>query len=261
MKPSPVAGPPGNGRPRYHAMLSKNFKTAVLHLIETGYGCLGGGKKLAELLAKDIDSLASRFFVSRDFVKPGQLVLNAIAKSDKPRVGKTIRETPLKPVIVTLFSDDELKNWVNGVKNKEMKKQRLARILKEAFEDGGVLQFGDLALIQLCNDRTAARYVHAYEQEHGTVLPYRGTVHDLGQTTTHKRWIVGKYLEGKPYSSIKAETSHSTASIGRYIKGYRRVVLLSRYFNQADISFLTGMSKRLIKQYLKIGKEHNWKVL
>lgn len=261
MKPSPAAGPPENGKPRYHAMLSKNFKTAVFHLIATQYGSLGGGRKLAELLARDVDTLASQFFVSREFVRPGQMVLNAIDKSDRPRVGKTIRETKLKPVIVTLFSEEELKRWVKGEKNTELKKQRLARILKEAFEEGGVLQFGDLALIQLCGDRTAASYVHAYEQEHETVPPYRGTIHDLGQTTTHKRWIVGKYLEGKPYSTIKAETRHSTASISRYVKGYRRVVLLSKHFNQADISFITGMSKRLIKQYLKIGKEHNWKVL
>jgi len=255
---------PRKGEPvkrRYKTMLDKTFKTAVLHLIETNYGGLGGGRKLAELLADDVDTLASTFFVSREFVKPGQMVISAVAKSDKPRVGKTIRETQLKPVVVTVYSEEEMMKWIAGTTNLELKKQRMARILRDVFECGGVLHLGDIALLHLCRVSTAAKYVHDYEREHNTVLPYRGTVHDLGPTTTHKEWIIGEYLKGKSHSQIKAETGHSTTSISAYIKGYRRVMILKKYFSQDDIAFITGLSKKLVGQYLKIGEQQNGRVI
>ncbi len=249
-------------KPSYSSMLEKTFKNAVFHLVQTEYGNLGGGKKLSELLAKDIDTLASNFFVSRDYIKPGQMVLNAVCKNDKPRVGKTMRETKLKPVVVTLFTEEKMRDWINGKKKRELKKDRSARILSESFEgDDGVLHIGDLSLLHLCSVSTAAKYVHEYEKEHGVVLPYRGTVHDLGPTVTHKEWIVKKYLEGKTYRQIKTETSHSIAAISNYIRGYRRVVLLHRTFSEGEIPFITGMSRRLVEQYLKLGEDNSWKVI
>jgi uncharacterized protein DUF1670 len=248
------------GKPQYPSLAEKNFKNSVYHLIESSYGSLGGGKKLSELLAKDIDVLASNYFVSRDFVKPGQMVINAVCKSDKPRVGKTIKDTETKPVVVTLFCEEDTKEWINGASKRDLKKTRMARILKEAFEDEGVLNLGDLSLIHLCCVSTAGRYVHAYEEENETILPYRGTVHDLGPTMTHKELIVEKFLSGKTHAQIKRETDHSTVSISNYIRGYRRVVTLRNIFDNIEISFITGMSKRLVKQYLKIGEKHDWRV-
>ncbi len=247
--------------PQYPSMLEKNFKNAIFHLIENSYGSLGGGKKLAELLAKDVDALASKFFVSREFIKPGQMVINAVCKSDRPRVGKRMRDTEIKPVVVTLFTEEETKDWINGAKKRDMKKKRMARILNEAFEAKGVLHLGDLALIHLCCRSTAAKYVHSNEAENQTVLPYRGTIHDLGPTMTHKKLIVEKYLNGKSNEQIKNETDHSTTAICNYIRGYRRTIILRKSFSAGETAFITGMSKRLVGQYLKIGEKHNWKVI
>jgi len=248
------------GRPQYPSLLSKNFKNSVYHLIESNYGSLGGGKKLAELLAKDIDELASKHFVSRDFVRPGQMVINAVCKSDKPRVGKTIKDTEVKPVVVTLFNEDDTKEWINGARKRDMKKTRMARILKEAFESDGVLHLGDLSLIHLCCVSTSGRYVHEFEDENEMVLPYRGTVHDLGPTMTHKELIVEKFLSGRTNEQLKKETNHSTAAISNYIRCYRKVVTLRKMFSADEISFITGMSKRLVNQYLKLGEKHGWRV-
>jgi len=250
----------GSNTRRYSSLTEKNFKNSVYHLIEDNYGSLGGGKKLAELLANDINELASKHFVSRDFVKPGQMVINAVCKSDRPRVGKTIKDTEIKPVVVTLFAEEDINGWINGMRKRDLKKMRMARILKEAFEDQGVLNLGDLSLIHLCCVSTSGRYVHEYEDENDTVLPYRGTVHDLGPTMTHKELIVEKFLSGSTHAQIKQETGHSTAAISNYIRGYRRVATLHKMFSADEISFVTGMSKRLVEQYLKIGEKHQWRV-
>ena len=103
--------------------------------------------------------------------------------------------------------------------------------------------------------------MHSYEEEHELILPYRGTIHDLGRTISHKEKIVKMYLEGKSYEKIKQETGHSIQAISNYIRGYRRVVLLSENYEEEEISFLTGMSKSLVREYLKIAKENGWKVI
>ena len=243
-------------------MTEKTFKNAVFHHIELNYGNLGGGKKLSELLAADIDDLASKFFLPRDHVKPGQMVLTVVSKSDTPRVGKRMQDTETKTVVVTLISDEEMKQWINGTKKTVLKRNRMARIANEVFEQIGVVSLGDLSLIQLCGVSTTSKYVHRYEEEQDVVLPYRGTIHDLGPTMSHKEVITEQVLNGKSHEQIKDATGHSTKAICNYVKGYRRVVLLhNKGYPEDDISFITGMSKKLVKQYLKLGEKHDWKVI
>lgn len=249
-------------RHSYAAMVEKTFKNAVFHHIESNYGNLGGGKKLSDLLATDIDELASKYFVSREFIKPGQMVLSVVCKSDTPRVGKRMKDTEIKPVVVTLISEEEMRQWLDGTSKAILKKNRMARIATEVFEQVGVVSLGDLSLIQLCCVNTTSKYVHRYEKEQDIVLPYRGTIHDLGPTMTHKEVITDQVLNGKSHSQVKAATGHSTKAICNYVKAYRRVVLLRNSgYPEEDISFITGMSKKLVKQYLKLGEKHNWKVV
>jgi len=243
-------------------MTEKTFKNAVFHHIESNYGNLGGGRKLSELLAADIDELASKFFVSREHVKPGQMVLTVVSKSDTPRVGKRMQDTETKTVVVTLISEEEMKQWIDGTRKTVLKRNRMARIANEAFKQIGVVSLGDLSLIQLCGVGTTSKYIHRYEEEQDVVLPYRGTIHDLGPTMTHKEVITEQVLNGKSHEQIKDATGHSTKAICNYVKGYRRVVLLhNKGYPEDDIAFITGMSKKLVKQYLKLGERHNWKVM
>ena len=243
----------------YSAMAEKTFKNAVTELIQSQYGSLGGGRRLSEMLATDISNLADRFFLSKDFVRNGQLVLTAVCESDRPKVGKRMLNTKLKPITVNLFTDEELHDWVAGTGKRELKKKRMARILREAYDQGGVLSLGDLSLVHLCCPQTAGRYVHAVESETNTVLPYRGTVHDLGRGVTHKAEIVDFYLQGIATPDIKRKTDHSEEACDNYIRGYRRVALLHQRFNPEDIPFLAGMSPSLVKEYIKLGEKHSWK--
>jgi len=190
-------------RQSYPSMAEKTFKNAVFHYIESNYGNLGGGRKVSELLAVDIDNLASRFFVPREHVKPGQMVLTVVSKSDTPRVGKRMQDTETKPVVVTLISEEEMKQWINGTSKTVLKRNRMARIANEAFEQIGVVSLGDLSLIQLCGVGTTSKYIHRYEREQDVVLPYRGTVHDLGPTMTHKEVITEQVLNGMSHEQIK----------------------------------------------------------
>lgn len=243
----------------YPSMVDKTFKNAVMELIQSQYGSLGGGNRLSNMLASDVSKLADRFFLSKDFVRAGQLVLTVVCESERPRVGKRMTNTKLKPITVNLFTDKEIHDWISGVGNLELKKKRMARILKEAYGQGGVLSLGDLSLIHLCTPNTAGRYVHAVEKETNTVLPYRGTVHDMGRGVTHKAEIVELYLRGMATPEIGRKTAHSLEACDNYIRGYRRVALLHQRFGMEEIPFLSGMSPSLVKEYIKLGEKYNWK--
>jgi len=243
----------------YSAMGEKTFKNAVMELIQSQYGSLGGGKRLSEMLAGEISGLADQFFLSKEFVRSGQLVLTAVCESDRPKVGKKMVNTKLKPITVNLFTDKEIHDWISGTGKRQLKMMRLSRILTEAFEQGGVLSLGDLSLVQLCCPQTAGRYVHAVENESNLVLPYRGTVHDLGRGVTHKAEIVDMYLQGMATPDIGKKTDHSEEACDNYIRGYRRVALLHQRFNPEDIPFLSGMSPSLVNEYVKLGEKYKWK--
>lgn len=243
----------------YSAMGEKTFKNAVMEMIQSQYGSLGGGKRLSEMLANEVSRLADQFFLSKEFVRTGQLVITAVCESDKPKVGKRMVNTRLKPVTVNLFTDEEIHDWISGMGKRELKKKRMARILKETYDQGGVLSLGDLSLVQLCCPQTAGRYVHAVENDSNMVLPYRGTIHDLGRGVTHKSEIVEFYLQGMATPDIKRKTDHSEEACDNYIRGYRRVALLHQRFSVEDIPFLSGMSPSLVSEYIKLGEKYNWK--
>ena len=83
------------------------------------------------------------------------------------------------------------------------------------------------------------------------VLPTRGTIHDLGMATTHKRIIVRLYLQGYLTPEIAKITDHSEEAVDRYIRAFEKVRLL----RDKDIIYIhraTGMSKWLIRQYMDI---------
>ena len=244
---------------QYSAMEEKTFKNAVHELIQREYGSLGGGNRLSELLANDISKLADSFYLPSNFVKAGQLVITSVCVADRPKVGKRMLNTQLKPVTVNLFTNEELHDWIAGIGKRDLKRKRMARILREAYEQAGVLSLGDLAMIQLCCPQTAGRYIHAEEKESNTVLPYRGTIHDLGRGVTHKAEIVELFLQGMATTDITIKTDHSEEACDNYIRGYRRVVLLHQRFKKEDIPFLSGMSPSLVDEYIKLGEKHNWK--
>ncbi|PXF53697.1 MAG: hypothetical protein C4B56_02175, partial [Candidatus Methanophagaceae archaeon] len=55
-------------------------------------------------------------------------------------------------------------------------------------------------------------------------LPRRGTVHDLGRSTTHKKIICEKSLRAKKATpDIARETHHSPSAVDRYLGDFDRV--------------------------------------
>ena len=68
-------------------------------------------------------------------------------KDEYPGRNKTIENTRMVPVILSIASQDDLLLRLDGYSAKEIRKCKVARILREAYEQGGVLNQADVSLL------------------------------------------------------------------------------------------------------------------
>ena len=125
----------------------------------------------------------------------------------------------------------------------------------EALDQGGLLTQEDLAELLTTSPRTVRSDIANLRKE-GVSVPTRGYYRDIGRGPSHKAVIVGLWLKGYEYSEIEVKTHHSPASIQNYIENFRKVSYLKDKMKIEDIRQVTGLSERLIREYLDLYKEH-----
>jgi len=93
-----------------------------------------------------------------------------------------------------------------------------------------------------------------YERENNVVLPRRGTVHDMGRSTSHKPVICRKsVLDRKAKPDIALETYHSPMAVYRYLGDFEHVhFCLNKRLSVKEAAFTTQMSKSLIVEYAEL---------
>ena len=131
-----------------------------------------------------------------------QMLWFAVAKEEKGGYGKCMKNLRLRPVVLSVVTYEDIKKRAESVPQKEIRKSAIARMLREADKQGGTLAETDLSLILSCSNTTIHENITEYERENNVVLPRRGmprrgTVHDLGRSTTHKKIICEKSLRAK----------------------------------------------------------------
>lgn len=185
-----------------------------------------------------------------DRLKHGQMLWNALDKN-------TRADSPNRryvPVVLSLVTDEDIALFEKEKPQKEVRKQVIARIIREAYQQGGILSTRDISLIMATNADIISTLRIEYETEHQTVLPHTGVIHDMGSTITHKVQIVYKHVvEKKPTNIVARETNHSQKAVDHYINDYHRVKALVD--DKKDIDFIhlaTNISKSVILQYQSI---------
>jgi hypothetical protein len=87
-----------------------------------------------------------------------------------------------------------------------------------------------------------------------TVLPRRGTIHDMRLALTHKKEIIEPlFLQGKSVEQVMRETYHSAEAITRQIVALKQVLLchpkgLSTVWMLAHRNSCLGIPRRLNPQ-------------
>ncbi len=209
--------------------------------------------KIADVLIDSLLEIIDTYGKDRQKIQPYQIVWSAVAKDDFPGYGKTMADTKYVPVVLTLWTPDELEKLANGQNIKSLTPDRIARWHKQAFEQGAVLSGIDTGLILNYSPTRSSQLRKQWEHDHQQTLPSRGSYHDLGRTFTHKQQIIEYHLKGLMPSEIARKTDHDPVCVDRYIRDYERTV---PFFDEGQsiskIAFYTRLSEALIKEYQKI---------
>jgi len=208
------------------------------------------GPVVRENIADALIDLFNSLCPESSRLKPGQIVWNALDK----RTRADSKKRRYKPVILSLVTDDEVSMFEKGTSVSTTRKNVMARMIREAYQQGAVLSTRDLSLLLVSSAAYLSQLRIEYEKEHKTILPHTGVIHDMGTTLTHKRIIIYKHVvEKKDPSIVARETNHSQPAVDKYLKDYNRVKTLVN--DNKDINFIhhtTNIAKPVIKQYLQI---------
>jgi hypothetical protein len=233
----------------YSSAHDRFLKPAIVNFFEREF-CGMFGPVVRENIADALIDLFNSLCPESTRLKPGQIVWNALDK----RTRADNEKRRYKPVILSLVTDDEVLMFEKGTSVSTTRKNVMARMIREAYQQGAVLSTRDLSLLLVSSAAYLSQLRIEYEKEHKTILPHTGVIHDMGTTLTHKRIIVYKHVvEKKDPSIVSRETNHSQPAVDKYLRDFNRVKTLVN--DDKDLNFIhhtTNISRPVIKQYLQI---------
>jgi len=212
------------------------------------------GPVIRQKMAEKIVDLVDQQLPAKDYLRPGQCVWNAVSITTRP-------DSPncrLVPVILTLVDSSDVEQLARGIRMSVIARQSIARICREAFEQGALLSMRDIGLLVWRSNSAISIIREKWEATQKTILPHVGTIQDFGTCISHKATIIRKVVyEGKDPRRAADETKHSQRAVDRYLKDFHRVKTC--YDHRSDIEFITrttGLSRHLVNQYVGIIKEN-----
>lgn len=234
--------------------LSLKSRLYVLLCEELG---LGRQPKVARLLVEEIVAVVESTLVMADHLQAGQLLLLA------PEVGqgpswrlRRLEEKKLKTVRLTLVASEDIDRLVAGEPLHRVRRQRLARLVREAYEQGATLSSSQLAMVTGISAARVSSQLAEHMAEMGETLPTRGIVEDCSPAISHKAEIVARHLKGEPTSEIARATNHTPRSVERYVQRFEQVRELVSYLDKDPsptvIARILGCSEHLVAAYLDL---------
>jgi len=218
---------------------------------------LGRQPKVARLLVDEIVAVVENTLVDASVLRPGQVHVLAPEVGQGPSwARRRLEDKRMKAVSLTLVADEEIERLVAGEKLPVVRQERLARLTKEAYEQGATLTACQLAVMTGISPSHVSAQLNVWMAAHGEVLPLRGIVEDCSPAVSHKSQIVTRHLQGETTSEIARSTCHTPRSVERYVRRFEQVRELVLYLDRAPepavVARILGCSERLVRQYLEL---------
>jgi hypothetical protein len=242
----------------YGPLAQKSLQSVLKRELMEEFGFESMGL-IADSLVKRFLEIIDEYAPERVRLLPGQMLWLAVAKDEKCGYGKPIYRCRMKPVVLTMISPEDLRRMAEDrLSLEELRPDIVARILKEAYSQGGVLALSDVAVILGIQLHTAARLVEKRRLAHPEeVLPHRGTVHDMGRTCTHKLQAINLKLKGLLTKEIAARIHHDPSNVDRYQVDFERVYELHKDGHSVEqICFICKLSPTLVREYTQLIDNH-----
>ena len=250
----------------YGSIEKRTFESALLHLLETEYGLLGG-RRILNLLTEDVMRLVEEFYPSTERSGSGTIIWTCTAdEGKKAEPGKRTEEYKTVTVQLPLITTADLRDRTEKKSGPHKKydrandrdKKRLARLAKSAEQQGGLLTLAELSVLLNKSYALTGQYARQWYEETQEVLPLKGYRMDQGSRPTHKAEIIHLYEQGVEPPDIARETRHSLKSVDRYLQDYERVkLLLNRGLAVTEISSTIGRGESLVLEYINIIRQYH----
>lgn len=252
-------------RDRYESMGKRDFKTSLIRLLETEYKVLGS-RRVLMMLADDVEQLHQEYYPLRNRLGFGDVVWQT-TKDDgqRPNYGKKTEDYAVATVILPLIRKEDIERRIyfkKGDRNSNYRHREardielMVRLLKSAKAQGGLLSGAELSVLMNRTTGTIGKYLKAYFEKTGEVLPMKGYVLDQGSNPSHKGIIISLYEQAISPADIVLKTGHTQNAVDRYIKTYDQVLALVRKKHDAiSISQITGRTLHTVRQYLRLVKD------
>lgn len=241
----------------YGPQAQKTFTGALEAFFASEFPQLAGDRA-RRAVVQGIVTMVERFYPATTNLRQGQTTWVSVAKDETSAYGKTIPKTRMVPVVITLVAEDEAAQRRDGKRIRDIKRDAVARICNETDAQGGCITAAELALLLKTTPPTISTYIAQWQDQHGKLLPRRGTIHDMGPTLTHKKEICRLlFLEGKTVSETVRLTKHSTRAIDRYITNFRQVFTCKTAgLSPQQTAHAAKLSLRLVEEYHRLFDEY-----
>jgi hypothetical protein len=252
-------------RDRYESITKRDFKTALVRLLEGEYKILGSRRVLL-MLADDLEQLHQEFFPQLNRLQSGDIVWQTTKDDGQhPSYGKRTEDYAVQTVILPLVRTEDVERRIfikqgNRSANFEQSEERdlktLIRLVKSAKSQGGLLSGAEVSVLINRSLTSVGHYLKRHFMTTGEVLPMKGYVLDQGSNPSHKAGILALYEQGISPADIVLKTGHTQSAVDNYIKTYDQVLALVRKKHDAiSISQITGRSLNTVRQYLRVVKD------
>jgi hypothetical protein len=224
---------------------SKDARAAIVQKLATDFN-------LTPIIAEAFYQQFSLYFQEHANVSlsTGEIAYEAVA-AEEP-AGKHIRLTRKVTVRLKLIDfNTDLEALANyGLAG--LRRHRLARLSRQAYDQGALLSYEDIAMLLTTSPATVKRDVRHLRSQ-GQFVMTRGTKHDMGPGLSHKTTILDLYFKGYTFTEIEKKTNHSETSVKRYLADFLQVATLWRQeFSHNQIRLIAKKSDRLVREYIQL---------
>ena len=235
---------------------ARTLKSRLFVLLRDELG-LGRQPKVARLLVDEIVAVVETTLVDAAVLRPGQAVVLCPELGQGPSwTWRKLEDKRMKTVHLTLVTSEDIERLATGKPLSEVRKQRMARLAKEAYEQGATVTSCQLGVLTGISPARVNTQLRAYTEETGELLPLRGIIEDCSPAISHKTMIIARHLTGESTSEIARATQHTPRSVERYIARFEQVRELVRYLDRAPdpkvVARILGCSERLVRAYLAL---------
>ena len=197
---------------------SKNARNAIIQKLCDDFN-------LTPIIAEAFYAQFSQYYQAHTNIElsSGQIAYEAVS-ADEP-AGKHIRLARKTTIRLRLYDTSSDFEVLAEFGTAGLRRHRLARITREAYDQEALLSYEDIALLLTTSSSTVKRDVQQLNRE-GNFIITRGSKLDMGPGLSHKTTIIDYYLKGYSFTDIERITNHSERSVKRYLADFFQIASL-----------------------------------